>query len=461
VFVKEIIKKNPTSDKTFAYHRLMESVRTERGPRHRKILDLGKLDIPREEWKTLANRIEEIITGQQSFITPPPHIDSLAHHYAQLLQQKEMRSVPASEQPEWETVDLNSLSPSGSRSIGAESVGYAAFQRLGFPKMLSDLGFKEEEIHKAALLIIGRLVHPASERETAIWGKQLSALDEFLDTSFRNLSNNALYRISDRLFEHRNEIEERLTRRERSLFDLGEKIILYDLTNTYLTGSVQNSQKARRGRSKQKRHDCPLLTLALVVDSDGFPKSSRVLKGNVSEPETLEAFLKELESSREEQLSLLTKPQTLVFDAGIGTHDNLKMVRGKGFHYITVSKQRPLEAPEEGLRVVKQDKDSTVEIKRLDSEDEVIVYCQSTGRAHKEESIKARLQKHFEEGLKAISDSLTKKRGHKRYEKVMERLGRLKEKYPTINRMVGRQTEGNGGQVLRLLLHSFQSHRSG
>ena len=149
-----------------------------------------------------------------------------------------MRSIPAGEQPEWEAIDLNSLSPSGSRTIGAESVGYTAFQRLGFPEMLCDLGFKEEEIHKEALLIIGRLVRPASERETAIWGKQLSALDELLGTSFRNLSNNALYRISDRVLEHRNEIEERLTRRERELFDLDEKIILYDLTNNYLMGSA-------------------------------------------------------------------------------------------------------------------------------------------------------------------------------------------------------------------------------
>jgi hypothetical protein len=450
MFVKEIIKKNKGYEKTFVSHRLMESVRTDRGPRHRKILDLGRLDIPKEEWKALANRIEEIITGQQSFITIPTHIDSLAHHYAQLLQQKEMHSVPAAQEPDWETVDLNSLSPSRSRAIGAESVGYAAFQRLGFPEMLSELGFKEEEIHKAALLIIGRLVHPASERETAIWGKQLSALDELLGTSFGNLSHNALYRICDRVLEHRNEIEERLTGRERSLFDLGEKIILYDLTNTYLMGSAQNSQRARRGRSKQKRHDCPLLTLALVVDGDGFPKSSRVLKGNVSEPETLQIFLEELESSRGGQLSLLTKPQTLVFDAGIGTHDNLKMVRGKGFDYITVSRQRAVEVPEEGLRVVKQDKDSTVEIKRLDTEDEVIVYCRSTGRAHKEESIKTGFQEHFEEGLKAISDSLTRKRGHKRYEKVMERLGRLKERYPTIAQFYNVEVEQENGRVTRI-----------
>ena len=143
VFVKEIVKKNSTSDKAFIYHRLMESVRTLRGPRHRKILNLGKLELAKAGRKTLANRIEEIITGQESFLVPPPHIESLTQHYALLLQQKKMKSIPIPQEFDWETIDLNSLSQSESRTIGAESVGYEAFKRLGFPQMLSRLGFKE------------------------------------------------------------------------------------------------------------------------------------------------------------------------------------------------------------------------------------------------------------------------------------------------------------------------------
>ena len=101
MFIKEIIKRNSTSDKTFTYHRLMEAVRTPRGPRQRIILNLGKLDLPREEWKTLANRIEEIHSGQQTLLTPLPHIESLAHHYAGMLRRKEMQSAPVSEQPDF------------------------------------------------------------------------------------------------------------------------------------------------------------------------------------------------------------------------------------------------------------------------------------------------------------------------------------------------------------------------
>ena len=450
MFIKEIVKRNPTSDKTFIYHRLMEAVRTPRGPRQRIILNLGKLDIPKDEWKTLANRIEEIIAGQQVLLTPPPHIESLAHYYAGMLRRKEMQSVLAPEQPDWETVDLNSLSQSEVRTIGAESVAWHAFNRLGFPQILSNLEFSQEQIDRAALLVIGRLIHPASERETAYWGKEKSALQELIGTDFDHLSNNTLYRLSDQLLKHRDEIERELAERERDIYRLGEKIILYDLTNTYLTGNARQSRVARRGRSKQKRNDCPLLTLALVLDSEGFPKASRVLEGSISEPGALEKFVQNLKSGPQGQLSLLTEPATLVFDAGVGTRDNLELVRREGFHYITVSRERPTAMPGGGRTVVKESKDSTVEVKRLDGEGETILYCQSTARAHKQESMKASFQKHFEEGLRAVSNSLAKKQGHKSYGRVMERLGRLKERYPTIAQFYDVQVHQERGRVVRI-----------
>ncbi len=66
-----------------------------------------------------------------------------------------------------------------------------------------------------------------------------------------------------------------------------ETIILYDLKNTYFSGNAEGCTKAKRGRSKQKRHDRLLVTLGLVIGEDGFVKGSRIFEGNVSEPSTL------------------------------------------------------------------------------------------------------------------------------------------------------------------------------
>ena len=293
----------------------------------------------------------------------------------------------------------------------------------GFPRSFPIWGLARSQIHRAALLVIGRLLHPARERESALWGKEISALEELLDADFRHLSNNVLYRTSDQLVEHREEIERLLAERERELFRLGEKIFLYDLTNTYLAGRAHESSRAHHGRSKQKRDDCPLLTLALVLDEDGFPKASQLLPGNVSESGTLRHFLEAFKAESESQPSIFKEAPTVVIDAGIGTEKNLELISEEGFHYICVSRSRPKETPEEGLVVIKEDKGSTIEVKRLGHNGEALLYCRSSARARKEEAIKTRFRKHFEEGLQSIASSLTKRRGEKSYEKVMERLG--------------------------------------
>ncbi len=211
----------------------MESYRTSKGPRHRKILNLGKLDIPRDQWKILTNRIEAILSGQSSYISVDEHIESLASHYASLIIQKSLAATVEAEASDYETVDINSLSNSRSRTIGAEYVGLSMFRGLGLNALFNSLGFTQDQINLAVLSVVGRLVSPASEKGTREWAQYLSSLDELLGTDFSRLSNNAIYRISDSLLSYKEEIERHLKVTECNLFSLREKIILYDLANTY------------------------------------------------------------------------------------------------------------------------------------------------------------------------------------------------------------------------------------
>jgi len=52
---------------------------------------------------------------------------------------------------------------------------------------------------------------------------------------------------------------------------LSNTIILYDLTNTFFEGRAENISLAQRGHSKERRSDCPLVTLGLVLNQFGFP----------------------------------------------------------------------------------------------------------------------------------------------------------------------------------------------
>ena len=53
---------------------------------------------------------------------------------------------------------------------------------------------------------------------------------------------------------------------------------------------------ARFGHSKDKRTDCPLLTLGLVLDASGFVRRSQVFAGNVREHHTLAEMLDVLDA---------------------------------------------------------------------------------------------------------------------------------------------------------------------
>jgi transposase len=440
MFIREIKKQNRASDQVYIYHRLMESVRTPKGPRQRIVLNLGTLELPREDWKALANRIEAIAGGQKQIDgVVPENIELLARKYAAELRHKQERNAPANaknaDAPVWERVDLHSVSSEECRTIGGEAVAHEAFTKLGFPEIFSTLDFSETHLKQAELLIVARALHPSSERETARWAKENSALGELIGADFRNLSNNSLYRMSDRIARNMRKIEEQLAENERRHFGLEEKIILYDLTNTYLTGAASRSEKlAGRGRSKQKRNDCPLVTLALVLDEDGFPKASRVFPGNASEPDTLEHMLKRLLWSRKGQRDLPFSKPTIVMDAGIAVQENIDLIQSKECHYICVSRTRPTEIPEGDLTLVNERAGRKVMAKRLDQTNEIFLYCESDGRKEKEASMRNRFQQNFEKDLKKISAALTKKGGIKKYDKVLQRIGRLRERYPMIAR---------------------------
>ena len=172
--------------------------------------------------------------------------------------------------------------------------------------------------------VIARMLHPATELETFRWLERDSATLELLNLSQSKLELNALYRIADALYARRAPIEQALYSEQCRLFVHGSTVMLYDLTNTYLTGAAHLSP-GQFGWSKQKRHDCPLVTLALSLDESGFDRRSEVLAGNVSEPGTLKKAIRRLGVSG---------PVTVVMDAGIVSEDNLRWLGKAGHDWV-------------------------------------------------------------------------------------------------------------------------------
>ena len=97
-----------------------------------------------------------------------------------------------------------------------------------------------------------------------------------------------------------------------------------------MEGQASGNSKAKRGHSKEKRSDCKLLTLALIVDEQGFAKYSHLYAGNQSEGKTLPEMIESLVKVRPD----LSTNRTVIMDAGIATAENIKYLKENQFHYI-------------------------------------------------------------------------------------------------------------------------------
>lgn len=139
----------------------------------------------------------------------------------------------------------------------------------------------------AIALVIARAARPGSERASYQWLQQETALGELLDYDFSQISISRWYRMGDRLLAQRDELERHLAFAAKALFGLEQTVVLYDLTNTYFEGVSLGNELTARGHSKEKRYDCPLVTLGVVLDEHGFINRTRVFEGNVSESNTV------------------------------------------------------------------------------------------------------------------------------------------------------------------------------
>ena len=446
MFIKTILKTEKATAKRYQYYRLCEGYRIEGKVRHRTILHLGKLEgiTQARDKKFLADRIEEIIKGNNSLF--PSDIPSVIENYAQEFSKKiidnglmdiKPKTKEKSAETDYQQVDINSLSHEESREIGSEWLCKQTIDKLALGEfLLENCGFSQQSVNIALMHIISRAVYPASEHKTAQWIKANSTIASLCDIPIHKVNRHKLYTISKQLYEQKNKIELFLSKKSNDLFDLEDKIIFYDLTNTYFEGKKQDSKLAQFGRSKEMRKDAKLVSLAVVVNAEGFLKYSKIYRGNISESSTLERTIEDLSKNS----SHTGRTPLIVMDAGIMTEDNAKMLKQKGYDYIAVSRQKLKDYKEVSLEkeqtIIYDKRKSPIALKEVEKPgcEDTYVYVKSERKAKKENAMKELFTKRYETQLENINAALGKKGGTKKLDKVWERIGKLKEKYPTVNK---------------------------
>ena len=428
MFIRRTQTRRTADGKPYFSHRLVHTERLGHSVRQRTLLNLGRhFDIAQADWPLLCTRITDVLNGQPPLMTDcPPAVEEEAQRVAaQLLARGAQTGTPTGSAADIQRVDVDSLRLARPRSVGVEQLGLWALEQVGLPDLLTRLGVNGALRTAAASVIVGRLAHPASERETHRWLQHQSALGELLGVDFETVGAMQLYRASDQLVKHRDAIETHLFERALGLLDLQPTVTLYDLTNTYFEGEASEQPQAKRGHSKQKRSDCPLLTLGLMLDASGFVRRSKVFAGNVREHRTLAGMLDALDAP----------PGALVVvDRGVATEAAIAWLREHHYRYLVVSRERHRQFDADAAVSIQTQSKQTVHLHKVVSTDpdEVRLYCYSEERAEKERGIVERFATRFEAALTKLNDGLSRPRAHKRVEQVWQRIGRLKARHTRV-----------------------------
>ena len=336
-------------------------------------------------------------------------------------------------------IDVNTVRHTDAREVGAENVCLQAIRELQLDAFLVREGWTERRIEATLASLIVRTVYSPSEWEALRILRDNSSAMELLTGRFGDVpTQREVYAAAPSLYALKDKLERHLCHRTDTLFNLTNRVMLFDLTNFYFEGGKQGSAKARFGRSKENRGDCRLLVLALAVNTEGFIRYSSILAGNTADPNALADMVDNIIA--ENPVSADPDDKVLVvIDAGIASDKNLRLLKEKGYNYLCVSRTKPegctLECDGPAVTVLDSRK-RPITLAQVAHEDGGDYYLRvnSPAKAMTERSMNRQWRERFEAELTKARDALTRKGGTKDYDKVVERVGRALGRYPSVSK---------------------------
>ena len=334
-------------------------------------------------------------------------------------------------------VDVNTVKHTDARDVGAEWICLQAIRELEIDRFLERQGWNEIQINTALAHLITRTVYTPSELKSIRIMNENSAVCELVSGNQEwHPGYHDIYKVAPNLYGLKDKLETHLCRKTDDLFNLTNRIVLFDLTNFYFEGRKERSAKAQYGRSKEKRNDCKLLVMALCVNAEGFIRYSSILAGNTADPDSLPDMIDTL-SQKTRTPSDPERKVLVCLDAGIATEDNLRKIKEKGYNYLCVSRTRltDYEISEDCQSVKVLDtrkQEITLRQVKHEADGDYYLEINSPAKAVKESSMNRQWRERFEQELTKARDALGRKGGKKTYEKVIERVGRAIQKYPSI-----------------------------
>src|SRR5665213_685814 len=404
--------------KTHTYFALVESVRTERGPRQRIVAQLGELsEDQRHRWQQTAILHTRERNARQLHLFDDPS---------------------ASVETDVVRVRLGKVGWTNARAFGDVWLALQLWQMLGLDRIVErHLPAGRETVPPASMVaieVISRLCigqgGQTSEFGLAEVGYRRTALEDLLGVPDEQVTKDRLYRTLDQLLAAKDGIEQDIKERLGTLFDLKFDLVLCDLTSSFFEGLCEDNDLAARGYSRDHRGDCKQVVLAMVVSPEGFPLWHEVFAGNKSDntalPEIVEAVSKKFGSMR----------RIWIVDRGLATEKSVQYLKDHQQSFLVGTPKGMLQEFDAQLCTA----DWTlarpqVQVKVVPRDGQAYVLARSKLRRKKERAMRHRQLHGLRDDLRKLSIRVSS--GNlKDAAKVQQAIGRLAERWPAGWRFV-------------------------
>jgi transposase len=399
--------------KLHTYYALVESVRTDAGPRQHIIAYLGELnhDQQRRWQRTVVfhNRQGE---AQQLRLFPDDD------------------TVPLPDDPDIVRIRLGSVGWTNPRNFGDIWLARWLWHTLHLDEIVArHVPQGRHTVRPAdivAIEVINRLCAPCSEFALAEHWYASTALPELLGIPDHTVTKDRLYRTLDALLQGKEAIENDLKERLGALFQLTYDLLLYDLTSTYFEGLAEDNDLAQRGYSRDHRSDCKQIVLALVVTREGFPLAHFTLAGNTQDLQTVPSIVAAVEQR------FGRAQRVWVMDRGMISKETLRFLGQGGRQYLLATRRSDLKKFQKRLTAdgwQRLPDNPEVEVKQFRHGKVHYLLARSKPRRKKERAMRRKQRRALAKALNKLHQRVATGRLKSR-DKILEALGRLKGRYP-------------------------------
>ncbi len=404
MFIRPCYRKK--NGKRHAYWALVESYRTDRGPRQRIVAYLGQLK------QTVRLGVKQSAQGKKKS----------AYEQLQLFDHRDQL------QPEWIEIDTANVRVENQLDFGGPWLALELIRKLKLDELLERVMPRGREdipwSRMAIVLAVSRLCKPSSELHIAehYYGK--TAMPELLGIPSEKVYDQRLYRALDQLLPHKEALEKHLKNRLGTLFNLKYDLLLYDVTSTYFEGQCKSNPLAQLGYSRDKRPDCKQVCIGLVVSRCGMPLGYEVFAGNRNDVKTWQEMVTTMEARYGKAERIWCG------DRGMMSKENIEFMESGGRQYIIGASKGTLKQFEQELlaeewRTIREG----LEVKMAQSPDgakETYILCRSGDRREKEKAMHERFERRIEEALEKAQASCRKRTWTK--ETIDRRVGKIMAK---------------------------------